>query len=252
MKKAIILFGILSALFLALPVYAYVMESASYRIQYDSVNSAGGTGSSTDYQMNGSLGQLESGFSSSTGYNLYAGYQKMDTTSSSISVSVSGNVSLLPEINGLTGGSATGSAIINVYTDNASGYTLEMSATGSPALSSENDSFSDFLPIINGTPDFVWPSISTASSTFGYSVYSADANYIFKNNGSDCATGSSNSTSNCWYGLSLSPNGIAVSSGATDLGGVDTTVTLKAESGSARMQKNGTYGAGLVFTAYTN
>jgi len=58
---------------------AYAMTSTNYMVEFDSLNS-GGTdwSSSTNYQMNDTLGEQATGFSTSTNYTLHAGYRQSD------------------------------------------------------------------------------------------------------------------------------------------------------------------------------
>jgi hypothetical protein len=79
---------------------AQVMSSGSFQIDSDSVNFGGGYGSSTNYQQESTFGEIASGDSSSTNFNLRAGYQQMLT--SYLSMSDVANVPLSPAL-GLAG-----------------------------------------------------------------------------------------------------------------------------------------------------
>lgn len=60
-------------------VTAAVMTSPSYSIQSDSVNFGGSQGNSSTYKMEDTLGEIATGDSGSTNYNIKAGYQQMQT-----------------------------------------------------------------------------------------------------------------------------------------------------------------------------
>ena len=74
-------------LFIAIPLAAFsaVMQSPSYQIGNDSINIGGTENSvSSNYQLSDTVGESATGNSSSTSYNLYAGYRQM--TGSSIAI----------------------------------------------------------------------------------------------------------------------------------------------------------------------
>ena len=255
MKKLItttIISGVL-VWFLTTPVLAYVMQSDSYRMQFDSVNNGGGLGTSTNYQIEDTVGQISSGNSTSSAYNLYAGYQQMDSAvSSSVYISLTSPTStvLAPAILGLSGGTATGTATMLVATNNSAGYSLKVLAVSSPALISGSNSFVDYTNVVNGTPDFDW-FISAANSEFGFTVEGDDTDSKFLDDGADCNTGSSNASDKCWYPFSTSEILLADSASANE-NNVTTTLKFRAESGSSHLQPAGTYAATLTVTAYVN
>jgi hypothetical protein len=83
MKKYLLIFCL--AILLILPavgaVSAYVAESSNYRIQSDSVNFGGGLGSSDNYNIEDTAGELGTGYSNSGTYYSHAGYQQSGTSS---------------------------------------------------------------------------------------------------------------------------------------------------------------------------
>lgn len=240
--------------FSAVPVLAYVMESTNYRMQFDSINNAGGIGTSTNYKIEDTVGEIGSGFSSSTSFNLYAGYQQMEGTSATSAVFISltspDSVVLLPAIGGLSGGVATGSAQLLVATNNNLGYSLKITASGSPALVSGGNSFADYTTDVGGIPDYDWV-INNNASEFGFSVEGDHADNKFLNDGSDCNAGSSNGGDKCWLPFSVSDTIIA-GSNSDVLANITTTVKMKAESGTNHVQPAGNYAATLTVTAYVN
>jgi len=138
---------------------------------------------------------------------------------------------MMPNIPGMTGGTATSSRLCNVKTNNYGGYTMTAAATTSPALArvGGGDSFGDYA----GTTS-TWQTPGTASSSFG-----------FEPTGSDAAIG--------WTGFN-GTNTITVASrtSPTLAAGVDTTMNYQAEVGATRNQATGLYRSWTTITAYMN
>ena len=243
--------GIVCFLFLVscfLEVRAQVMSSTNYRIESDSVN-IGGTedSSSASYQIRDTLGEIATGPSTSSSYNLYAGYRQMEM--GYISITSPADVSMSPSIAGVSGGSSDGSAQWSVATDNTAGYSLTVKADSSPALRSSSDSFADYTPA-GADPDYDWL-ISTSDSEFGFSPGGNDILQKYKDDGIDCNVGSNDTPDKCWYYFDTSDEAIAQSSSSNHPAGTATTVKFKAESGSGHLQSQGTYTATITVTAVT-
>lgn len=231
------------------PVFAYVMQSTDYRIQRDSINIGGADGTSTDYNLQDTVGEVGSGMSTSTSFALNAGYQQLEY----ISLTVPSSTLLSPSITGLSGGTATGLSDINVATNNATGYSLEISASTSPAMKllAGSGSFSDYAPA-GSDPDFTW-SMPNTSSAFGFSPEGPDVIARYLDNGSACnQTGGTDTAGACWDGFSTSPKIVSQSASANEPNGTTTTVRMQAESGSHHSQAPGHYRAEVVVTAYMN
>lgn len=251
----IISFFLSLGLFIYSPVYGYVMSSTNYRLQNDSINIAGGNSTSTSYILEDTAGEVGSGISSSTSYIINAGYQQ--SSQISISISSPGNLDLSSSINGLTGGTATGSLGWNVSTNDNAGYTLYIKASTTPAMlctgggcSVGSDSFADYTPSTS-TPDFSWGIINSASE-FGFSPEGNDLVSKYKDNTLICGTGSSDTTDKCWNGLSTTNDQISGSASANLPNGVTTTVKFQAESGSTHIQPSGTYQTTITVTGIAN
>jgi len=230
-------------------VQAYEMASTSYRIQESSVNVGGlDSETSTSYKLRETIGESAIGTATSTSYKLQMGYQPMISGYISLSVSAS-SVTLLPAISTISGGTATSSYTATVTTDNPGGYALYVVASTNPALKSGANSFADYAPAIEATPDFVW-SVAANASEFGFTPEGTDIAQRFLDNGLDeCATSSSDTADACWYGFSTSTENIASASSANDPSGTITTIKLKAESGSSKSQAAGAYQAVITSSA---
>lgn len=248
-KKFFILYFFISILW---PIFVFAtMSSTNYKIEKDSINSGGiDQQSSTNYNLQETIGEIGTGLSSSASYKLYSGYRQIE--SGIISISDVGNFSMSPAIGGITGGTGNGSAIWTVTTDNSIGYTLSIKASTSPALQSATSNFADYTPSGSATPDYSW-SISSSDSEFGFTIEGADTASRFLDNGSNtCNTGSTSGTDTCWYNLAISDLTIASSSSLNYPAGTATTVKFRAQSGTSHVQEDGTYSATITVTAITN
>jgi hypothetical protein len=111
-------------------------------------------------------------------------------------------------IAGLTGGYATGTNRTVVNTNNPTGYNMTITfptTTSGRAMQASSTAFiDDYIPA-GGTPtstDFSWidPTSGTASR-FGYTVRASttgEVTAMFRNNGSACNTGATESDDRCW------------------------------------------------------
>lgn len=227
------------------PVYAYVASSTNYRIQSDSLNVGGLRQTSTNYISEDTIGEVGTGISTSTLYKLKAGYQPMQEIY--LAISPVGDVNLSPDIGGITGGFGTGTTTVTVTTDDPAGYSLTLKASTTPALKSGSYSFADFAPNATTVPQFAW-SIDPATSVFGYTVEGSDIYQFFKDNGSVCDAGSSDSAYRCWLNASTTGQTIAWRNSSA-IGGTNTTLGFKAESGTSHVQESGIYSAKISVTA---
>jgi len=227
------------------------MISNSYKIQESSINTGGlDVASSGSYKIMDTIGEVGTGEASSTLYKVKAGYRQMEVDYS-ISISGGGVAALTPSIGGVTGGTATATTSLTVITDNPLGYSLSIKADTTPALKSGLYSFANYTPTSTGIPDYEW-SISNSDSEFGFSPEGTDIKQKYKDDGGSCNTGGSDNPDKCWYGLSTSDESISNSSSANNPSGTQTTIKLKAESGSAHIQESGAYTATITATAMTN
>lgn len=235
-----------------LMLYAQARESDNYQILFDSLDSGGGLGTSSNYILESSVGEQASGDSTSTNFTITAGYQQADTNigGGSISISAPSNVALA-SISGLTGGVSKDTAVWTVTTDNSSGYTLTIEATSTPAFrAASGASFGDYDPVTSD-PDFTF-AVDAASSTFGFSPEGSHIVNRFKDNGSTlCNTGSSDTPDRCYDGLSTTPATIASSNTANNPSGTATTIRFGAGIGSSKIQDSGAYTATIIMTAIT-
>lgn len=238
---------LLSILFLFLffhATYAAVMTSSNYTIESDSVNFGGGLSTSTNYSQESTFGEIATGPSQSSNYQIRAGYQQMKSVYLSISTSP---VALSPSIPSISGGTANGSTIVTVTTDNPAGYELYIKASSSPALKSGVNSFADYTPA-GANPDFTF-SVAVSASEFAFTPEGTDIAQEYKDNGSSCNIGALDTTDACWNALSTTNELVAQKTSGNHPSGTGTTLKFRAESGTSNTQATGTYTATTTVTA---
>ena len=228
----------LATLFIAVSVSA--MSSASYRIDFDSVNSGGLLATSTSYQMQDTAGDTATGLGTSTSYRLNAGYEQNSPTTISISAPTNITMDALT----ITQNSAVATTTWTVITNDAAGYTLSVNASQAPAMKNlaTGATFAD-----QGATTTVW-SVSNAYA-FGFSA--TGANTTGFGTGSQCAPTTANvpSTTLWWRGFSGATTiQVASSSAATAQAGTATTVCL-ADAQNTVFAPSGTYVATTTATA---
>lgn len=224
--------------------WAQTMTSGTYKIQSDSLNFSGNRSSSGTYTMEDTAGEVATGEGASSLYKIKAGYQQMQEII--LSVTAPSNVVMSPAIGGITGGTANGSTNFTVTTDNPAGYTVTIKASTTPALKSSLDSIADYIPA-GSDPDFNF-SVGATASRFGFTVEGTDIAQKFKDNGSVCNTGSSDTSDKCWVGLSTGVQTVVSRTSTNQPSGTLTTLKFRAQSGSSHVQTNGTYVATTTIT----
>ncbi|HEY4490275.1 MAG TPA: hypothetical protein VJC12_03445 [Candidatus Paceibacterota bacterium] len=226
-------------------VFSAVMSSSNYSIQSDSVNFGGGLSSSTNYVQESTFGEIATGRIESSNYQIRAGYQQMQEVY--LAIGAVSDVSLSPSINSTGGGTANGSASVTVTTDSIPGYELYIKASSSPALNSGVNFFSDYTPALSD-PDFTF-SVPASTSEFGFSPEGSDVADEYKDDGTSCNTGASQTSNACWRGLSTTNELISRSTSGNHPSGTETVIKFRAESGVSNTQAVGTYIATTTVTA---
>ncbi len=223
---------------------AQVMQSASYQIESDSINTGGGLASSTTYVLEDTVGEQATGESGSGSYNIRAGYQQMLEVY--LAMTAAADVTMSQSIGGVTGGNATGSTAVTVTTDNRAGYQLSINALNSPAMQDGVNTIADYSP--GATPEFVFTT-GANESHFGFSPEGSDVTARFKDNGLDtCDTDTNETVDACWDGLTTSPAVIAQSNNSNHPTGTNTIIKFQVGVGGSANQVPGTYVATTTLT----
>ncbi len=246
MKKFTLHFCILASLFFLFVQYnVFAMQSGSYQITTDSLNSGGAENiSSASYGLSDTIGEVGTGLSQSANYQLSAGYRSMEVTY--ISITASADVAI-GSIGGLTGGGTGGQSDWNVTTNNGAGYQLTVQSLSTPALTSGPYSFADYMSA-GPDPDFTFTN-GVSSSSFGFSPEGTDILQKYKDNGSACNAGSLNTANTCWDGFSSTTKVVAEKHSGNHPVGSITTIKYKVESGIQHVQPSGEYTANILITA---
>lgn len=225
---------------------AQVRTSTSYQLQSDSINIGGGFSSSTGYRQESTVGEIATGPSDSATYSLRAGYQQMQEVY--LSLTTTGDVSMTPELPGLTGGTSNGSTTFTVITDSPSGYQLTIEAENDPAMQSLTGTIADYNA--GAEPDF---SFTTGASDahLGYTPEGVDIAPAFLNDGGNvCDNGGLfDAHLACWEGLSTTATVIAEDTGSNHPAGATTTVYFRVGIGSSAGVNAGLYTATTTVTA---
>lgn len=229
-------------------VQAYVASSSNYVLQSDSVNFGGGYSTSSNYKIQDTLGEIGSGLYSSSTMILSGGYQAM-TVDVYLALTSPENPTMSPAIDGIDGGTANGSAIWHISTDNSAGYELSIKADNTPAMTSGADSFADYVPSFS-TPDYAW-NTPASESRFGFSPEGDDIASSFLDNGVSCNVGALDTANACWVGFSTTNQVIARSTSGNYPTGASTTIKFRAEAGASKNQPQGSYSANIIVTAIT-
>ena len=238
-----VLFAVLA---LSATVHAQVMQSTNYRIESDSVNFEGGRGTSANYILEDTGGEVGSGISDSSSYRLSAGYQH--TLVDYISLTAAASVVMSPSLGGVTGGTANGSTTVTVTTDSAAGYQLNLKASTSPAMQSGANTIADYTPS-GANPDFTF-SVAVGTGEFAFSPEGTDIATRYKDNGVSCNTGSGDTTLSCWDALTTTDRTISTRATGNHPSGIGTTIQFRTGLGANSGIVNGTYIATTTLTAF--
>jgi len=115
------------------------------------------------------------------------------------------DVVMVGSLNGITGGTATGTTLAVVRTNSATGYTLDIRFSNSPAMRGETTG-SQALRNYGSTTQPTYGFFASTSAQFAYTVSSVppeDVDFSFINDGvGSCNAGSTFTANVCWMGPS--------------------------------------------------
>ena len=242
-QQNFIFLGFLCALVLPLPAFS-LMQSANYKIQFDSVNIGGTDSSSTNYQLQDTIGEVGTSNSASTNFQMRAGYQQMNSSYVTITTQSTVNTGNIP---GIGANYVSVHEDVKVTTDSYGGYQLFAVASSSPAMTSGSYYFDDYEPA-GPEPDYDFL-IGPTESLFGFSVSGTDVIQRYRNNGTYCNAGSNSTPEKCWDGFSTTTKPISRSSSSNHPGGTITRFDYRAAIGLNKIQESGSYSADITITA---
>lgn len=250
MKKIAPLIFLLSVFLLANPfaVFGFVMGGSTYRIDSDSINVGGlSFSTSSNYSLGSSVGELATGISSSTVYKISSGFWTSDDVYISITSPADAN---LGSVSGLLGGTGNASSTWVVTTNNSTGYSLSVVSNTYPALKAPTSGIPDYSPV-GADPDYTF-TVASNAARFGFSPEGSDVIQRYKDNGSACNTGSSNTTDACWDGFATTSKMVASSNTGNHPSGTATVLKYRVQIGNAFIQDaSPLYEASITVTAIT-
>ena len=168
---------------------------------------------------------------------------------SGVTISNGADTTMTPNI-GITSDRSIGSSSWSVATNSATGYTLAVKASTTPALKNGAvDSFADYTEAVSGTPD-AWSGVAVSTKEFGYSAY-----------GTDVPTGTWGTASTCgntgtgvpdvlgkYRGFTTTDVTIASRAGVTPTTGITSNICFAAQQNTV-YAASGTYTATITATA---
>ena len=237
-----------------------MMTSSNYQITFDSLNIGGEDLSDTNnYSLKDTIGEIATGLSESSLYKLFAGYRQAEP--SEISLTCSSTVSGLTAINGITGGTSNGEFSCNVVTNNSTGYNMTLKKIELLCHSTlgcgTNKQFDDYSTTSDPI-DYNWANTPEGQEYWGFNVssssYPTAVTQRFKDNGTQCNTGSNVSDGKCWTRIPTNPTTETVvnRTTATSPSGDNTYFGIRIQAGSSNALNSGTYTTTIVVTATTN
>jgi len=246
---------ILVATFFWGPILAIEMKSSNYSIQSDDSSGAGGLSSTVNYVFRDTLGEVSTGRIDGVSYKLRAGYQEMQEDY--IAVSAPPDVDMIPDIPGISGGTADGSATWTVVADSSAGFNMRIKASTTPAMRLDGSYyFDDFTPESAGVPDYDW-SVASGDAEFGFTVEPAtdeDAVQAFLDDTNSVCNQSSGSqtTNKCWLNFNGTTDVDMIDrSTRTSTSGEDEVIKFRAQS-NGKFMMEGAYSSVTTVTVASN
>jgi hypothetical protein len=225
--------------------FAQVRSSTNYQLQSDSINVGGGLSDSASYGLESTVGEVATGRSSSTNFQLRAGYQQMQEVF--LSLTPGADVVMSPDLPGLTGGTSNGSTTFTVITDSPAGYQVTLQAENDPAMQKPGG-----VSIANynsgSSADFTF-TIPPASAVFGFSPEGVDVADAFLDNTTTCGVGSTETAGACWAGASTTAVIFAEATSPNQPTGATTTIAFQVGLANGANIESGVYTATTTLTA---
>lgn len=136
------------------------------------------------------------------------------------------NVTMNGALAGITGGNATGTTYAVIQTNQATGYTMDISFENNPAMRGEvtnSTAIRNYGTSTGSTTEPTYLFYASSSAVFAYTVSASttsDLDQSFLNNGTTCNLGAGYTANTCWMGASTTNFRIvsrasAASTGAT-------------------------------------
>ena len=169
------------------------------------------------------------------------------------------DVTMSPNISGITGGTSNGSTVVAVRANNSTGYNMTIHFASTTAMIGNTSGYiSNYTPASTTVPDYTFTT-PTNGAEFGYTVEATtlgDEVQMFRDNGSTCNTGPANSSSSCWYNVANASNTVMIinRTSATLATGATTTIRFRVgvDANPSPTLPSGVYTATATLTATEN
>jgi hypothetical protein len=144
----------------------------------------------------------------------------------------SSDITMSPQLAGITGGTSNGSTYVRVLTNNAAGYNMTLTASSSDGMigNSQGGTIPAYTPGSGIIPDFSF-TVDPNKAEFGYTVEAsttADLAQAFMDDGVSCNTGSGDVVDKCWVNASTTARTIVNRTSETANSGATTTIKFRA------------------------
>lgn len=144
------------------------------------------------------------------------------------------DITMSPSLAGITGGTSNGGTQFIIKTNNATGFSVTITASSSAGMLGEQEggTIPALIPATPGVPDYNFAA-PVNSAAFGYTISASTTGEItqpFRDNGSNaCNTGSNETADTCWLDATTTPYTIINRSTATDSHGATSTIQFRVQ-----------------------
>jgi hypothetical protein len=183
------------------------------------------------------------------------------TVTSEVSfATLASNVSMTPNLGGLTGGTSNGATSVNVLTNNRSGYNMVIQSSTSLGMQG-SASTTNYIPAyttnngVAGVPDYAF---RTDINGFGYAVNASTTSDVAQSfrtasaGSGPCNAGTNTSSSACWLAATSSQTTIINRNTPTTTSRATTTLSFRVNLIPNSMLPNDTYVATTTLTVNVN
>jgi hypothetical protein len=170
------------------------------------------------------------------------------TVTGGITISTGADITMAPNIS-LTAATSTGSTSWTVVTNDPDGYTLDLRATGTPAMQSAGgaNTIDDYTESASGTPDLWDAGANTAE--FGFTAYGVDVADGTYGTQSACDSGDLDDGVSLYDGFQTWDQTVASRNATTSQSGETTTLCVAVEQTGTYSIPSDVYTAEIIATA---
>jgi len=229
--------------FLLAPVFVHAMDSANYSIDSDVIGAFGDLGTSANFSVIDTGGEVGTGDLSSATFGVLSGFEA-GLSGGTISMDCPASVNMGSIVGTGKSNLAGNSITCNINTDSSGGYKLEWAAGSSVAMKSGSNEIAAYSPTVADTPE-AW-SVDPANSEWGahLGANSTTKNTTLWGTADTYADGK-------WLNVDAAPVMIISKNSATSGAGDDEIIFFGSEIGANKFQPTGSYVTNITLTATT-